>query len=381
MVRFHLQGGAFVSPANLLSDSTSGKPFERIAVFRALQLGDLLCTTPAFRALREELPRARITLIGLSWAAEFASIYDRYFDDFMEFPGYPGLPEREPALSRIPNFLREVQSRNFDLVIQMQGSGLISNSVVSLFGARHLAGYYIPDQFCPDPDRFLPHRTVTHEVWRYLSLVRYLGASPRGEQLDYFVKSEDENELRSVVEDAEGMAGLVSRPFVCIHPGARAAFRCWPAREFAAVADRLAEEGYGIVVTGSKGERDLADGVVRAMKHRAVNMAGRTTLRTLAALIKKSRLLICNDTGVSHLAVALQVPSVVVFTRSEFLGWPPLDRLRHRVVSRLNGPTVEDVTAEAIDLLCKEERWNAPIEDFHLARARELSLLPQRSPP
>lgn len=366
-----------MSLANLLSDPRSGRLFERIAVFRALQLGDLLCTTPAFRALRAALPKAHITLIGLPWAREFASVFDRYFDDFIEFPGFPGFPECEPNLASFPDFLKTVQSRRFELVIQMQGSGLLSNSVVSLFGSRHLAGYFVPDQFCPDADRFLPHRTVTHEVWRYLSLVRFLGAMPQGEELDYFVAEEDEARLHELEE----VRMLSAEPFVCIHPGARAAFRCWPTSEFAGVADRLAELGYSIVITGSKGERALADSVARLMRHPSVNLAGRTSLRTLAALIKKSKLLICNDTGVSHLAVALQVPSVVVFTRSEFLGWPPLNRLRHRVVSRLNGPTIEDVTAEAMDLLRKEESEHASTEDFHLARSRELSLLSQPSAP
>src|SRR5436309_10334628 len=69
-------------------------PAPRIAILRALKLGDLLCTVPALRSVRAGLPGAKITLIGLPWARTFVDRYSAYIDDFLEFPGYPGLPEQ-----------------------------------------------------------------------------------------------------------------------------------------------------------------------------------------------------------------------------------------------------------------------------------------------
>jgi ADP-heptose:LPS heptosyltransferase len=102
------------------------------------------------------------------------------------------------------------------------------------------------------------------------------------------------------------------------------------------------------------GERALTERVAHAMSTRAIDLAGRTDLGALAALLADARLLIANDTGVSHLAAALGVPSVVVFTSSDCARWAPLDLRRHRTV--LASPeAAEAVLQEAEHVLAEEE--------------------------
>src|SRR5436190_10148027 len=118
------------------------EPNERksIVILRALQLGDLLCTVPALRALRAAFPKANITLVGLPWATAFVERFSTYLDDFIEFPGFPGFPERRPNIAEFPYFLVEMQRLNFDLALQMQGSGGSANSLISLWDAKSYAG-------------------------------------------------------------------------------------------------------------------------------------------------------------------------------------------------------------------------------------------------
>src|SRR5689334_11847032 len=94
-----------------------------IAVFRALQLGDLLVAVPALRLLRTAWPTARVTLIGLAWASSFCRQFSDYIDDFLLFPGNAGLPEATPRPHEFERFIREACSRRFCLAIQMHGTG------------------------------------------------------------------------------------------------------------------------------------------------------------------------------------------------------------------------------------------------------------------
>jgi ADP-heptose:LPS heptosyltransferase len=100
---------------------------QKIAIFRALQLGDLLCVIPAIRALRFACPDAEITLLGLPWAGSFVQRFSRYFDRFIHFPGYPGLPEQDYDPAAFVPFLEEMQAEQFDLLLQMQGNGTCWN--------------------------------------------------------------------------------------------------------------------------------------------------------------------------------------------------------------------------------------------------------------
>src|SRR5687768_3103354 len=94
-------------------------PAQRIAIVRALMLGDLLCAIPAVRALRGANLDAHITLVSLQWAVELADRFTHYFDGFLRFPGFPGLPEQSVNPSEVQRFLRTAQESRFDLVLQM----------------------------------------------------------------------------------------------------------------------------------------------------------------------------------------------------------------------------------------------------------------------
>lgn len=328
----------------------------RVAIVRSLPgLGDLLCAVPAFRALRTALPEAQITLIGLPWAQSFVARLNHYLDAWLEFPGYPGIPEGWHSPQYTSAFFTQIQAQAFDLAIQMHGSGIISNSFTVLLGAKLNAGFFLPGQYCPDPERFLPYPEQEREVRRHLRLMEFLGIPLQGEQLEFPLRESDWLESQQISE----VRHLQPGKYVCIHPGASVSDRRWSPCYFVGVANALAELGFQVLLTGTAAEADLTRAVASSMAAPAINLAGRTSLGALAALLKGSALLVCNDTGVSHLAAALEVKSIVIFSNSDPGRWAPLNRDRHRVVVHRssdagNRDTLAAVLIEAKDLLKKE---------------------------
>ena len=96
-------------------------PPRRIAIFRALQLGDMLCAVPALRALRNAWPDAHITLIGLPWAQRFVERFPMLVDALAIFPGARGFPEQPETDAGLPRFFAQMRERRFDLAIRAAG--------------------------------------------------------------------------------------------------------------------------------------------------------------------------------------------------------------------------------------------------------------------
>jgi ADP-heptose:LPS heptosyltransferase len=308
---------------------------KKIAIVRALPgLGDFLCSVPAFRALRNAFLGAEITLIGLPSARELVNRFDCYLDRWLEFPGFPNIPEVPYDASRTAAFLAEVEP--FDLVLQMHGNGACMNQFVLKLGAKIHAGFCL-DQL-PQP-YFFPYPEQEPEVRRHLRLLEYLNIPTCGEALEFPLHAQDLQEFTSL-----------DRPYICLHAGASAADKRWSPKSFAQVAEVLSTQGFQIVLTGTASEIALNQSIAEAMNCAAIDLTGQTTLGTLAIFLKQSQLLICNDTGVSHLADALQINSVVIFSNSDPNRWSPLDRRKHRIVT---GDPVfcDQVLKEAFDLL------------------------------
>ena len=303
----------------------------KIAVFRALFLGDLLCAVPAFRALRRHYPQAEITLIGLPWAAEFVQRVP-YIDRFVAFPGYDGIHEVAYSPSQTPAFLRSFQAGGYDIALQLHGDGHVSNGFVAALGARLSLGYR------RDADNrlgfSLPYDPKQHEVERWLRLVAALGAPTDDRRIELVTTEADERQAIELLGDA---SSEVDRgPLVALHAGAKDAARRWPPERFGAVGDALVNQfGARIVLTGSAGEREITAAVQQAMHHPALSLVGATDLGGFAAVLRRVDLLLSNDTGASHVAAATCTRSIVLFGPSRPKQWAPLDRERHQVIDAL----------------------------------------------
>lgn len=275
-----------------------------------------------------------ITLVGAPWADTWLNRIDTV-DQFVAMPDHPLTGCAGADESAWTSFVTRMRSLRLDLAVQLHGSGRLSNEVVSQWGARHVLAFQEPLQRAHLPSGALsvlwPERGS--EVSRLMQLLRILGwpsEQPPDMHLVHPVTDADRQSALNLLR-ARGMPPGRTSGWICVHVGSKWGSRRWPVERFAAVASELAQRGHVIVLTGSEQERDFIAPIVQRVPQ-AIDLCGLTDLWTLGAVIDGAMLLLCNDTGVSHVAAARKVPSVVVSCGSDVARWSPADAVRHRVL-------------------------------------------------
>jgi ADP-heptose:LPS heptosyltransferase len=219
-----------------------------------------------------------------------------------------------------------MRQRRFDLALQMHGSGDIVNAFVAQLGARTAAGFALPGTQ-DGLDLAVPWPRQGTELERCLALTDALGCIRDGLHLDFPLADSDRRDAACLLADA-GVSGR----YAILHPGAQLPSRRWAPARFALVADALASQNLSLVITGSAAEAPLAAALRNASRRPLFDLTGRTpSLWSLGALVESATLVISNDTGISHVAVALRTPSVVVASGSDVARWAPLNHDLHRV--------------------------------------------------
>jgi len=212
----------------------------------------------------------------------------------------------------------------------MHGDGTASNPFTVRLGARYTVGYQRAEQKDIKLSLSLPYNENDHTILKNLRLVEALGTPSQGTHLEFPLLDDDYQDLRSIPE-----ALALEEPgfWIGLHPGARPPSRRWPPDRFAMLADALAQRyDARIVLLGGPGEEALAAAIQERMNVQAVTLAGRTTIGALAVAISRLGLFISNDSGPAHIATALDIPSVAIFSSADPRRWAPLDQRRHRIV-------------------------------------------------
>ena len=157
----------------------------------------------------------------------------------------------------------------------------------------------------------IPNSQTVHGVEKRLQLVQEVGADTLQRNIYVFLTDQD----REVADRFLNKHGIDSHsPIIGLHPGAQKPFKCWPAKNFIEVGNTLRSKvGGRIIITGDNREKDLAGEIASRIKD-SVSAAGELSLRGTAALIEKMKIFITNDTGPMHIAFALNIPTVALFS-------------------------------------------------------------------
>ncbi len=352
----------------------------RILCVRLDNLGDVLMTTPAIRALKHAGPHDRhVTLLGSAGGCAIAGL----------------VPEIDAALSFDAPWVAAGRSSTSDLdIVGRLADGAFDAAVIftcysqSALPAAMLCAqagiplrlahcrenpYALLTDWVRDPE---PQAGIRHEVVRQLALVGAVGAAACDERLSVEVDAAADVRVRTLLA-THGIAA--DRPYLVVHPGATAASRRWPAGRFGSAAAAIARlTGLPVLVTGTSSDGDLATHVIAAAREgpagrpdpssRIVDLTGRIAIDEMVALVAGAALLVSNNSGPVHIAAACGTPVVDLYalTNPQHTPW----QVPHRVLSKevpcancqrsvcpemhhacLTGVPVEDVVAAALDLL------------------------------
>lgn len=292
----------------------------KIAVLRPSAVGDFVFALPALHALKAAYPAAELVLVGKAWQRDFLEGRPGPVDRVVVLPpvaGVGALPDAEVDAAAVDAFVGRMQGEGFDLALQMFGGGRHSNAFLKRFRARLTVGARSPGACALD--RWLPYREPAPRRLALLEIAGLAGAWPGPLPMpELALTAADKQEAASVLPpDAD-------ERIIVLQPGSTDPRRCWPADRFAALGDLLAQAGFHIVVNGAGDEAKRVDAMLRAMRHPATGPAGKLGLGGLCALLARARLLVSNDTGPLHLALALGVPSVGIFWLSNLVEGMPL---------------------------------------------------------
>jgi heptosyltransferase-2 len=294
----------------------------RILLIRLSSLGDILLTTPVLRLLREHCPQAKI--------------------EFLVKAAYQDVLRAHPCIDRLILFsdqqslgqtLRQLRQTRYDVVFDLHRT-LRSRLICQGLPASLKLTYN---------KRVLRRLLLVRLRWNTLSAMtpvpelyaaplRRLGIDTKLPAPEMHLAPGCRDAMRQHL--AQVFPAAAGRPLLALAPGARWATKRWPEERFATVGQALGERyRAGVIILGDNQDTAFAQTLCQQLDVPVFNACGKFSLMQTAALLQQCRLLLCNDSGLMHMATALNIPVVAVFgpTVEEF-GFYPF-RAPARVVS------------------------------------------------
>lgn len=282
---------------------------KKILIIKFSAIGDVLMATPAIRAIRKKYPKAKICLLIGQWSKE-AAVGNPNIDEFIIFDD---TMFREHRIIPTISLIWKLRGEKFDLAINTHRSKAL-NIFTFLIGARMSVG------FDRNFGKYLLANAIKedktmHEIDKYLLLVE--AQKERNKNIDIFLSEDDEEFAKKFLSD-NGIVGsdtvIGMGPGGAKNPGEDMSQRRWPTEYYAELSDTLiSNKNIKVLFFGNKADSLIVKQIKDKMKHKAIDVSGKTTLKQAAALIKRCAVFVTHDCGLLHVAAAQNIPIISIF--------------------------------------------------------------------
>ena len=289
------------------------KKNQNILVIKLSAIGDVVHSLPFLEVLKDKFPSSVVDWVVEEDAAGIVQGHP-YIDQLIVFPRKSWIErfikkgEYSSVGKEVVNFLKELKKKKYDIVVDLQGlfkSGILTfiargKRKISLNGGREASSIFINERVViPTPN--------IHALEKYICIARYLGAT----DLDWNGQIPIDNTDKRYVDYLLQEIGN-NKNMVAVNPMAKWKTKLWELDRFACLADRIKEElGAEVIFTGSESDHKAIETILSRMNTKALNLAGKSTLKELAYLYQKCAIVISTDTGPMHIAAAMTSPVVI----------------------------------------------------------------------
>ena len=289
---------------------------KRVLVVRLRSIGDTVLATPSLIALRRFLPDAQIDILLEDWVAPV-------LDGFREVDNVLTV-SRKSVKSRIET-ARHIRRNKYDVAFNLHG-GTTATFFVRASGARHRVGYsnyqysFLYNHRLSSSADFWGQEH-THSAEQQLALLGFVG-----------IPVEDKPKSRLFVNQIPNSKFQIpNSKFALIHPAAAFDTKQWATENFARTAEFLYKKGFQTVAAATPQERAVLDDLKLFSKVPIITFDD-LTLPEITSLASRAAIFIGNDSGIAHIAAAVQTPSVVIFGSSNINHWRPWTNAPHEIV-------------------------------------------------
>jgi lipopolysaccharide heptosyltransferase II len=290
----------------------------RILVIRLDLIGDLVLSMTVVRALKRSYPEAEIDLLALPASAKVV-MHDPELTEIITYD--PNVWRRPKALIQAKNWRdvyklrRHLRMRHYDIVVSVFGAW--AGVIAVLSGAKRRVGFgresypgFMTDNV---PGRHWSPGDRKHEVDYCLELAKSSGAitSPADRTPLLYVDPQARQQLEQLLIQ-EGVKP--EKPLIACHVSSNnGQSKRWPIPYWATLIDKLIrEQDAQVILTGAPTDLSLIESVLRNMQEQAINLAGKTSLPQLVALLQRADLVISGDSGPMHIAAAVGTPLIAI---------------------------------------------------------------------